>query len=341
MRSVLRSVALLVAIVFLLGGCTLPAITASETPGATQAPTTQQPVTPTGTPATAPTGSPTTAPVPGGELQIHFIDVGQGDSILILAPDNKAMLIDGGEADSGVVQYLKSKGITHLELVVATHPHADHIGGLVQVLKTIPVAKVVTSGQPTTTKTYENFLDAITAAKAEYAEAKRGDILKFAGLTFSVLNPVNNKGDNLNNGSVVLRLVYGKVSFLFEGDAEDKAEASMIASSVSPLQAMILKVGHHGSRSSSSPAFLALVKPEVAVYCAGAGNSYGHPHPETIAALNAIGAKIYGTDVNGTVVITTDGATYNVSASKQAASAALPGAVVASVNVLAAAGSVQ
>lgn len=223
------------------------------------------------------------------------------------------MLIDGGEADSGALQYLMGKGINHLDLVVATHPHADHIGGLVKILKTIPVAKVVTNGQPTTTKTYENFLDAIASAKAQYVEVKRGDSLRLGDLAFAVLNPVSPKGEDLNDKSLVLRLVYNKVSFLFTGDAETKAEEAMSVSSFSPVEATILKVGHHGSRSSSTPAFLDLVKPEVAVYSAGKGNSYGHPHAETIAALLAVGAQIYGTDVNGTVVVTTDGVTYQVS----------------------------
>ncbi len=223
------------------------------------------------------------------------------------------MLIDGGDTDTGVVQYLKSKGITRLDIVVATHPHADHIGGLVQVLKAMPVAKVITNGQPTTTKTYENFLDVIAAAKAEYVEVKRGDTINLDGLVFTVLNPANILSDDLNNNSVVLRLVYGKVSFLFEGDAEIKAEAGMATSVVSPFTATILKVGHHGSRTSSSPSFLALVKPEVAIYSAGKGNMYGHPHPETLAALAAVGATVYGTDVNGTVIVTTDGNTYKVS----------------------------
>ncbi|MFH0729367.1 MAG: hypothetical protein V2B19_23890 [Pseudomonadota bacterium] len=120
----------------------------------------------------------------------------------------------------------------------------------------------------------------------------------------------------MNNNSVVLRLVFGKVSFLFTGDAQADAESSMLISSVSPVKATILKVGHHGSRTASSPAFLSVVQPEVAVYSAGAGNSYGHPHPETMAALLAVGATIYGTDVNGPVVVTTDGITYKVEAAK-------------------------
>ncbi|MBM2832717.1 MAG: beta-lactamase protein [Dehalococcoidia bacterium] len=318
MRQGLRYVALLIAVVFLLTGC--PPVAA---PAASPAPPPQtipsQPTPPQ--PSPPPAGAPGTGV---GTLQVHFIDVGQGDSILIQAPDGKTMLIDGSEANSAALEYLKSKGINHLDLVVATHPHADHIGGLVQVLKAIPVAKVITSGQPTTTKTYENFLDAIAAAKAEYVEVKRGDTVRLGYLTFSVLHPISSEGDDLNNGSVVLHLEYGQVSFLFTGDAEKEAEGSVSVSSVSPVKAMILKVGHHGSRTASSRAFLALVEPEVAIYSAGKGNNYGHPHPEAIAALKAAGARIYGTDVNGTVIVTTDGKTYSVAAARGGSLALLP-----------------
>lgn len=162
-------------------------------------------------------------------------------------------------------------------------------------------------------------------AEAEYVEVKQGDTLPFAGMTFQVLNPYTTTGDDLNNNSVVLRLVYGQVSFLFTGDAQQDAEARMIADGF-PLKADILKVGHHGSHTSSSEAFLAQVKPVVAIYSAGAGNTYGHPHAETIAALNAVGAKIYGTDQNGTISVTTEGNTYEINVAKETAQA--PPAVV-------------
>lgn len=257
--------------------------------------------------------SPTTQSA--SSVEVDFIDVGQGDAILIRSSDGKTVVIDGGEQRSGELSYLQSKGVSHVDLMIATHPHSDHIGGLVDVLNAIPVAEVVTNGQPHTTSVYEHFLDGITKAKAEYVEAKRGDTLRAGGLTFQVLSPVSAASGDLNNNSLVLRLVVGKVVFLFTGDAQSNAEASMVAANLS-LKADILKVGHHGSRSSSSPAFLNQVLPTIAVYMAGLGNSYGHPHPETIAALNAIGAKIYGTDVNGTVVFTTDGSTYQVAATK-------------------------
>jgi beta-lactamase superfamily II metal-dependent hydrolase len=164
-------------------------------------------------------------------LQVHYIDVGQGDGILIMAPDGQTMLIDGGDTDTGIVNYLQNKGIQHINLVVATHPHSDHIGGLVQVLNAIPVDKVITNGQPHTTSVYENFLDAIASAKAEYVEVKRGDTITLGSLVFNVLNPVSTTGD-INNNSVVLKLVYGKISFLFMGDAQPDAIASMLASAL-------------------------------------------------------------------------------------------------------------
>jgi competence protein ComEC len=272
----------------------------------------------TATETPVPTKTATETPVPTAtsekkDLTVSYIDVGQGDSILIQSPDGKSALIDGGEAGSGALQYLQSKNVTHLDLMVATHPHSDHIGGLVEVLKTIPTDRVVTNGQPHTTNVYENFLDAIAAAKAEYIEVKRGDTIPLGTLVFQVLSPVSATSGDLNNNSVVLRLEYGNTSFLFTGDAQTNAESGMIASGL-PLKAEILKAGHHGSSTSSSPAFLAQVQPAVAVYSAGIGNSYGHPHAETIAALTAIGAKIYGTDANGTITVTTDGGKYLVNA---------------------------
>lgn len=251
----------------------------------------------------------TTAPL--AVLEIHFIDVGQGDSILILSPGGKAALIDGGEAKSGALDYLKSVGVRSLDLVVATHPHDDHIGALPEILKAMPVSRVVSNGQEHTTAGYERFLDAVIEAKAEYLEVRRGDVVEYDGLSFEVLNPSTDFHANMNENSVVLRLVYGKISFIFAGDAEKGAEARMLSSGI-PLNATILKLGHHASRTSTSPDFLAKVRPSLAVYFAGSGNKYGHPHSETLDALQKAGAAVYGTDRDGTIVITTDGAAYQV-----------------------------
>ena len=266
-------------------------------------------------PSTVPSSSTTAAAGVSGQLQVHYIDVGQGDSILILSPEGKVMLIDGGERDSGAVAYLQAKGITHIDLMVATHPHSDHIGGLVDALEVLPVSQVVTNGVPTTTHTYERFLEGIANSSATYTEAKRGDKLTLGSLTFDVLSPENAAADDLNNGSLVLRLVFGKVTFLFTGDADDMAEAAMLARN-EDVSAQILKVGQHGGDAASSPEFLAAVKPEVAIYSCALGDSDQHPAAVTLADLADVGAKVYGTDVNGTVVVTSDGSTYQVQAEK-------------------------
>lgn len=251
-----------------------------------------------------------------GPLTVSFIDVGQGDSILIQAPTGETMLIDGGEANSKSLTYLKSAGIQRIDVMVATHPHSDHIGGLVEILKTIPVGRVITNGQVTTTGVYENFLDAISTSKAKYTEVKQGDQVVLGSLIFNVLSPSNTQptGD-LNINSIVLRMVYGENSFLFTGDAQIDSENSMIASGLT-LRSTFLKIGHHGSNTSSSPAFLNAVMPTVAIYSAGMGNTYGHPHASTIANLFAINSAIYGTDQNGTIVITADLKGYQVSAAQ-------------------------
>jgi competence protein ComEC len=261
------------------------------------------------------TSVPQPSTTPSEPLRVYFFDVGQGDSILILSPEGNTILIDGGEANTRILSYLQALGVQHIDLMIATHPHADHIGGLVQVLDAMPVSYVITNGQISTTVTFENFLDAITNKKIPFVVVKRGDNLNVGNLLVSVLSPESTSGDDLNNSSLVLRFVYGEISFLFMGDADKNAEAGILASGL-PFQANILKVGHHGSNTASSPSFLAQVKPAVAIYMAGVGNSYGHPHAETLAALAAVGAQIYGTDLNGTIIVSTDGHTYKIDIQK-------------------------
>lgn len=247
--------------------------------------------------ATETNSAPTFTPVllAGSKLLIHVIDVGQGDSILIQTPEGKTILIDGGEASSGVIPYFEHLGITNIDVMVATHPHADHIGGLVEILGAIPVSKVITNGEPHTTLTYEHFLDAIATAKAEYVEVKRGDVISVGSINFLVLSPVAITNSDMNQNSVILRVTFGKTTILLMGDAGADTERDIIASGL-PLKADILKVGHHGSKSASTPEFLSIVNPGVAIYSAGINNTYGHPAPEILAALSAVGATIYGTD---------------------------------------------
>jgi competence protein ComEC len=250
-----------------------------------------------------------TSSEPLGELNVHFIDVGQGDSILIDYGDIE-ILIDGGDRSPGVVTYLSSYVDGAIEVMVATHPHADHIGGLIAVLEHFEVEEIWHNGDLSTSKTYEDFMNAVQSENAEVHIARLHDVIHAGTLSFKVHNPANLQGTT-NNNSIVLHLAYGQIDFLFTGDAEQEAERDMMMLDSLPVpEVEILKVGHHGSRTASSEDFLSITSPEVAIYMAGEGNSYGHPHEETIAALNNIGAVIYGTDVNGTIVVTTDGETY-------------------------------
>ncbi len=249
-----------------------------------------------------------------GKLQVHFIDVGQGDSILIDLGTTE-VLIDAGEKSPGVTDYLKKYVDGDLEVMVATHPHSDHIGGLLKVLDEFTVDNIWVNGDTATSKTYTDFMTKATGEGAQMHEARRGDTIVAGALTFKVLNPIDPLFDNTNDNSIVLSLSYGSIDFLFTGDAEIDAEASMISAGVlSDID--ILKVGHHCSRTASSAAFLNITKPEVAVYMAGVGNTYGHPHQESLTALKNIGATIYGTDKSGTIVISTDGTSYTIQTEK-------------------------
>ena len=277
-----------------------------------------QQAAPASQPAAARTAQkPTAAParllpaLPEGTLRVHFIDVGQGDSILVQTPDNHTLLIDGGYGGSGTLAYLQALDISSIDVMVATHPHADHIGGLVDVLRALPVGAVWTSGASHSTSIFEDFLDAIADARTPYHEAKRGDQIAVGELAAAVLLSQATARE-LNDTSLVLRLQLGQVAFLFTGDAERSSEALLVREQAGQLPATVLKVGHHGSKTSSSPAFLAAVHPQIAVYSAGKGNSYGHPHEQTIEQLEAVGAQIYGTDQLGTMVIATDGNTLQV-----------------------------
>jgi competence protein ComEC len=249
--------------------------------------------------------------VPPGTLTVHFIDVGEGDSILLDIGDNE-VLIDGGGKSPGVVRYIDDYVDGRLEVMVATHPHADHIGGLISVLRAFEVDEIWLNGDTSTSETYSEFMSAVNSEGAQVFTARRGDTIHAGNLTFNVLHPANLNGST-NDDSIVLSLSYGQIDFLFTGDVEQEAEASMLVQSVVPVPDVeVLKVGHHGSRTASSMQFLQVIKPECAIYMAGQDNSYGHPHEEAIANLCEVGAQIYGTDIHGTVVVTTDGATYDV-----------------------------
>ncbi len=254
-----------------------------------------------------------------GPLKVHFIDVGQGDSILVQIPNKQTMLIDAGDSSKGpaVTRYLKAQGIESIDYLVVTHPHLDHIGGMADVLAAFPVSGIYMPRTSHTTTAYEDLLRAIKKKGLFVTEARAGGrVLEAANLDVSFIAPVGKGYEDLNEWSAVLRVVYGDTALLFTGDAGAKSEAEMI-SSKAPLRADVLKIGHHGSAGSTSASFLSAVSPEFAVISVGAGNPYGHPAKKTLARLADAKARVYRTDLHGTIVVISDGSQIAVQTAKE------------------------
>lgn len=254
---------------------------------------------------------PEKAAADGSAMQVTFLDVGQGDCELIVLPDGKTILIDAGESKSAddIISFLEEQGISRLDYVIATHPHADHIGGMQEVIEAFDVGEIYMPKVEHDTKTYENLLLAIQEKSLRVHTAKDGVILiEEGGVSAQFVAPCADSYKDLNNYSAVLHLTYGDVSFLFMGDAEQESEEQITAE----VSADIIKLGHHGSSTSSSQEFLEAVSPSAAVISCGAGNSYGHPHEETLRTLDQLGIETYRTDQDGTVTVTTDGTTYQI-----------------------------
>ncbi len=249
---------------------------------------------------------------PSGELKVHFIDVGQGDAILVQTPSQN-ILVDGGNRGTTVVNYLKSLGINSLDLVISTHPHADHIGGLINVIESIPVREVIDPAVVHTTKTFEDYLTLIDKNDIIFTEGRAGMSRDLGGgARMDILHPSSPSSSHLNDASIVTKVTFGQISFMLTGDAEKASESKILLQSTVQPTSTVLKVGHHGSRTSTTSAFLKAVAPKVAVIMCGKGNTYGHPHEETLANLAAAGVDIYRTDIHGTIVITTDGQTFDI-----------------------------
>jgi competence protein ComEC len=263
------------------------------------------------------------------KLKVHFIDVGNGDSILIDFGE-KEILIDGGLTSSNVSTYLKDYVDGSLDAMVATHPHPDHIGGLINVLKTFDVDEIYLNGDVVSRKfpffkIYEKFIKLVKAEGAIVHEARRGQIIDISILSFHVIHPDrlisygSSQGTSsilrtMNNNSIVLRIRYGNISFLFTGDVHIEAETDILKTG-SDVRADILKVGGHGVIRSSSPQFRKAVMPKIAIYMAGGKipkKGPKKPHPHIVAAFQKAGAAVYGTNTHGHIIITTDGKTYTI-----------------------------
>lgn len=249
-------------------------------------------------------------------FEVHFIDVGQADSALIEC-DGETMMIDGGNvADSNVVAaYLKKEDVTELNYVVCSHAHEDHVGGLSGALSVTKADNIYAPKTETNTKAYKNFKKKAEEQNVEIKHPNIGDEIQLGSSTVEFLGPVDENGKDLNSTSIVLKITYGNTSFLFTGDAESDEEEEILNSGAD-LKSTVLKVGHHGSRTSTSYPFLREVMPQYAVISVEKGNSYGHPNEETLSKLSDAGVEVYRTDESGDIVMTSDGNSINIVTAK-------------------------
>lgn len=268
---------------------------------------------------------PTAVGPPSGELLVAVLDVGQGNAIAVITPDGHSMLVDAGRSQARVeeyiVPYLKEHGVERLDYAVITHPDQDHVGGMPRVLEMMPVGAVLDPVIPTTNQTYAETLEIMVDQDISGIKARRGTPIELGNaVEAEVLWPVDplleSGGEPETNGnSIVISVTYGDVSFILPGDLEAEGEERLVEmESDEELRAQVLVVGHHGSQTSSTGAFLDAVSPEVAIISAGLDNQYDHPHEEVLQRLRLRAIDIYRTDLDGTIEVRTDGSTYGVTA---------------------------
>lgn len=255
-------------------------------------------------------------------LSVTFVDVGEGDCIIVRSPTGRSLLIDGGGRGNNVaadetgkwlvLPALYRQGVRRLDAIIATHPHDDHVGGLAQVIEQLPVGMVLNGGGKYSSQPYDNFLAAVKRRRVSLLPARPGQVFNLGGGSRAeVLYPVaplSGTEEDINNNSVAIRLSYGRESFLFLADVQQEGEAALLAE-YPGLNATVIKVAHHGSMDATSAELLQAVRPKWAVISAGRSNPFGHPHGETLLRLKEAGVRVFRTDQLGTIEITSDGRT--------------------------------
>lgn len=255
-----------------------------------------------------------------GSLHMYSLDVGQADCTLFIFPDGESMLIDAGNMDdaSFIKRFIKNKGIEKIDYVIATHPHEDHIGGMVNVLESFEIGKFYLPDVVHNTVYYEDMLDVIEYKNIETVIAEKGLNVKDGDYNVEILSPGDKKYDDINHYSIVLKITYKDTSFILTGDAEKVNEKEMLESYGTQLESDVIKIGHHGSETSSDYEFLKAVNPSYGVISVGKDNDYGHPHKETKANLKKLGISYYRTDFVGSVLFISDGENIEVFTEKEA-----------------------
>ena len=269
----------------------------------------------------------------GDTLRVNYIDVAQGDSIFIQLPNKETMLIDAGEAYEvdNVINYLNNLGITKIDYAVGTHPHTDHIGGLEEVINTFDIGSIYMPRASSTSKTYEDLLTTISNKGLKVKTAKSGVVvLDDDNLKLEFIAPNSDSYSELNNYSAVLKLTYLDNTFLFMGDAETLSEDEITYD----VDADVIKVGHHGSDSSSGIEFVKKVSPEYAIIMVGEGNSYNHPYQSIIDRYESVGAKVLRTDLDGNIVCDSDGVDVTCSGDKDSSSNSSSSAAASNINLV-------
>lgn len=248
-------------------------------------------------------------------LKVHYLDVGQGDSIFVELPNNETMLIDAAESyqSENIINYLKNLNYQKIDYVIGTHPHTDHIGGLKNIINTFEIGKIYMPKVVSTTKTYESLLMAIKDKNLKINTAKAGtSIIDTDALKINILAPNNSIYTELNNYSVVTKITYGTTKFLFMGDAEKLSENEIKEN----VTADVIKIGHHGSNTSSSIDFIKKVNAKYGIISVGLNNKYNLPKEETITNWENFGTKIYLTSTNGTIRASSDGTNIKIESEK-------------------------